>query len=165
MFHGTVEVASVAYHVAAYTLDAGLVQEGFPLAEEVGAGDGDRVFRGYGRVAAADYVKVAVQGSVFDDATVAYAGNVLEIRAEEVDGHAGGDEFHRRGRNHALVAVPAGQGVAAFGYGKDSEDGRFESLTTRGSLDVALGLGLDGKSFRRGDLRGCRSGCLGKASG
>ena len=59
-----------------------------------------------------------------------------------MDGHAGGYQFHRGCRDHTLIAVPCGEGVAAFGDGKDSEDGGFQGFASGNGLNVALGFGL-----------------------
>lgn len=130
VLHRTVEIAAVADHLAVDSLDPGLVQERFPLGEKFGARDGDRIFRGYGRVAAAYNVEVTVQGSILDGSAVTYAGNVLEVGAEAMNGQAGGYQLHRRGGDHPLAAVPGGEGVAAFGQSKDSKDGGFQGFAS-----------------------------------
>ena len=141
--HRAVEIAAVSDHLAVDFLDADLVQKGFPLSEKFGAGDGDRVLGGDGRVTATNYIEVTVKNAVSDRAAVGDAGDVLEVGAEAMDGHSGGYQLHRGGGHHPLAAVPRGEGIAAFGRGEDSEDGRFQEVVTGGQLYVPLGFGLN----------------------
>ncbi len=137
---------SMAHDAAVDGLDAGFAQEGFPQPEQPARIGGDAVPGADGGVSVPDDVNVSHQDSVPDFTGVAQFGGEAVVRAEGVEGGAGGDQFQVGGRHQAQFGVVTAQGAAVPVHGQDPPGGSFQGTALPLLVNIAL----------------CRSLCSGK---
>ena len=129
---------SIAHDAAPDALDARLPEEGFPLPEQPPVLRGDAVLGTQGGVAVADEINVPLQHAVPDGTRVAHFRGEAEIRAEGVQGRAGGHQLQVGGRDHALLLVVSRQYLTVAVYGQHAPDGIFQDAASLQLVHVLL---------------------------